>query len=92
MSYLDEERQAVQAIPLQADWLEDIAKSLRIISGRTSLKEDRLNDEIEKLYTKMGYIYELVERDNLQNKIDKLEAEIVADRLNREKLSGGGNE
>jgi len=89
MSYLDEERQAVQAIPLQANWLEDIAKSLRIISGRTSLKEDRLNDEIEKLYTKIGYTHELVEIDKLQNKIDKLKAEIVADRLNREKLSGG---
>lgn len=89
MSYLDEERQAVQAIPLQADWLEDIAKSLRIISGRTSLKEDRLNDEIEKLYTKLGYTYELEEIDNLQNKIDKLEAEIAVDRINREKLSGG---
>lgn len=92
MSYLDEERQAVRAITLQTDWLEDIAKSLRIISGRTSLKEDRLNDEIEKLYTKIGYTHESVEIDNLQNKIDKLKAEIVADRLNREKLSGGGNE
>lgn len=89
MSYLDEERRAVQAIPLQADWLEDIAKSLRIISGRTSLKEDRLNDEIEKLYTKIGCTYELEEIDNLQNKINKLEAEIVADRLNRERLFGG---
>lgn len=69
--------------------LQDIAESLRIISGRSTLKENRLREEIKILNGKLGYTYDVDECNKILKEIDKLENEIYQDRLKREK---GGKE
>lgn len=68
--------------------LQDIAESLRIISGRSTLKENRLRDEIRTLRDKLNYTYN-EEYDQILEEIQKLEDEIYQDRLRRER---GGKE
>lgn len=68
--------------------LQDIAESLRIISGRSTLKENRLRDKIRTLTDKLNYTYN-DEYDQILEEIQKLEDEIYQDRLKRE---NGGKE
>lgn len=49
MAYLEQERAIATATGLQASVLQDIAESLKILSGRSTLKENRLREEIDKL-------------------------------------------
>lgn len=88
MAYLEQEQQIAFASNRQAEWLEDIAESLRIISGRTTLKENRLREEINNLYYQRNSLYDEEEIKKIDKQIYKLEDEISQDRLKRE----GGEE
>ena len=84
MGYLECEQAMASASHAQADSLKDIAESLRIISGRTSLKENRLRETIEKLYHELNYTFDENEREAINKRISDLENEIHEDRLKRE--------
>ena len=68
--------------------MEDIAESLRIISGRSTLKESRLRAEIADLNMQRSWTYTEEGMDELNNKICKIEDEIYQDRLKRENKGG----
>lgn len=67
----------------QQEALKDIAKSLRVLSGRQTLKELRLEKEIEELHRGLTYANIKVD-EKIEKKIRKLEEEIYNDRLKRE--------
>lgn len=83
MAYLEQERAIATATGLQASVLQDIAESLKILSGRSTLKENRLREEIDKLERKKQYIDEW---GPIDKKIDALMDEIYQDRLKREEM------
>lgn len=68
----------------QAGWLEDIALSLKIISGRTSLREERLQRELDSLYRSLDWTEDKVKIKEIRKKIDEIEKEIEQDRIKRE--------
>lgn len=83
MAYLEQERAIATATGLQASVLQDIADSLKILSGRSTLKENRLREEIDKLEREKQYIDEW---GPIDKKIDALMDEIYQDRLKREEM------
>lgn len=88
MAYLDQEKQIASATQSQASYLKDIAESLRILSGRTSLKENRLRERINSLQFDLEYASEK-EYPKISEEINKLEDEIYQDRLKREEKYDG---
>ena len=84
MSYQFPEDIVASATSRQAGHLEDIALSLKIISGRTSLLEERLQRELDQLYRSLDWAEDKVKMKEIRKKIDEIEKEIEQDRLKRE--------
>lgn len=84
MSYQFPEDIVASATSRQAGHLEDIALSLKIISGRTSLLEERLRRELDSLYSSLDWAKDKVKIKEIRKKIGEIEKKIEQDRIKRE--------